>query len=137
MKDKTCDSTLIKFLSVGIANTFVGAGIMFVLYNIFHVSYWIASFCNYIVGGIVSFVLNKYFTFKNKTKSIQQFFLFWLNLILCYGIAYGVARPVVSWLVSSWNATIRDNVSMIVGMMLYTALNYLGQRLIFLKGEMK
>ena len=53
------DKKLIKFLLVGLINTAVGAGVMFLLYNLGHFNYWISSACNYIVGGIVSFVLNK------------------------------------------------------------------------------
>ena len=40
------DQKLIRFLLVGTANTIVGAGMMFVLYNALGVSYWLASACN-------------------------------------------------------------------------------------------
>ena len=66
---KLIDIKLGKFLIVGVVNTLIGAGLMFVLYNLAHWSYWVSSACNYIAGGIVSFFLNKYFTFKNKDRS--------------------------------------------------------------------
>ena len=69
---KLIDDKLVKFLIVGGVNTAVGAGVMFLLYNLGHCSYWISSACNYIVGGVVSFFLNKYFTFKNTQKSFKQ-----------------------------------------------------------------
>ena len=57
---------------VGVINTLVGTGLMFILYNVFSVNYWISSASNYIVGSIVSYFLNKYFTFKNKERCWQH-----------------------------------------------------------------
>ncbi|MBP5451761.1 MAG: GtrA family protein [Treponema sp.] len=119
-----------KFLLVGVINTAVGAAVMFLLYNVAHIGYWISTACNYIVGGIVSFFLNKYFTFTNHEKSFRQVVLFILNLAICYVIAYLLAKKAVYALLSSQSELIRDNVSMIVGMVLYTILNYFGQRLL-------
>ena len=61
---KIIDEKLFKFLLVGVINTIVGAGIMFLLYNFFGFSYWISSVCNYIFGGILSFFLNKFFIIR-------------------------------------------------------------------------
>lgn len=123
------DITTIKFLMVGVINTLVGTGLMFILYNIFSVNYWISSASNYIVGSIVSYFLNKYFTFQNKEKSWKQILSFIVNITVCYLIAYGVAKPVVSWIFSGLNEKIQGNLSMLAGMCLFVVLNYLGQRL--------
>lgn len=69
---KLIDKTTIKFLVVGVVNTLVGTGIMFFLYNVVHLNYWISSAANYIMGSIVSYFLNKYFTFQNKEQTVQQ-----------------------------------------------------------------
>ena len=124
------DKKLLKFLLVGIINTIIGAGVMFFLYNVIHTGYWFSSACNYIVGGLVSFFLNKYFTFSNNEKSIKQVLLFILNLAICYVIAYLVAKRAVYLLLSSQSETIRGNIAMLCGMIFYTILNYIGQRLI-------
>ena len=42
---KHLDRTLWKFLLVGAVNTVVGTGIMFVFYNVLHLSYWLSSRC--------------------------------------------------------------------------------------------
>ena len=63
---KYIDITTVKFLIVGVINTMVGTGVMFVFYNVFSLSYWISSASNYVVGSIVSYFLNKYFTFQSK-----------------------------------------------------------------------
>jgi len=123
------DKKLLKFLLVGVINTLFGCGLMFLLYNCIGASYWISSACNYIVGGLISFFLNKYFTFQNKQKSYRQVVVFILNLAICYFIAYFVAKKAVYWLLESQPEKIRDNAALLVGMCLYTALNYIGQRL--------
>ena len=127
---KYVDKKLIKFLFVGLINTIIGAGLMFVLYNCAHCGYWFSSSCNYIIGGIVSFFLNKFFTFSNNEKSIKQVIFFILNLVLCSILAYLVAKRFIYYILSFQNESIRDNVSLFVGMCLYTLLNYFGQRLI-------
>ena len=100
MKDKIkniLDVTFWKFVLVGIVNTLVGTAVMFAAYNVLHLSYWISSASNYVVGSIVSYFLNKYFTFQNKEKSWKQLVKFALNITVCYLVAYGLAKPLVSW----------------------------------------
>lgn len=128
MKSKIINNTLVKFLAVGVVNTLIGAGIMFLLYNVANCSYWLSSAANYVVGGIVSFLLNKYFTFENKGWSWGQVWRFALNVAVCYFIGYGLAKPAVLWLMKDQAVKIQENIAMAVGMCLYTGLNYLGQR---------
>lgn len=129
------DKKLLKFLLVGIANTIVGCGIMFLLYNIAGFSYWISSACNYVAGGILSYFLNKYFTFQNKQKSIKQVILFILNLAVCYFIAYFCAKKAVYYLLANSPEKLRGNIALFSGMCLYTGLNYIGQRLLVFKSK--
>ncbi len=127
-KHKLIDSTVPRFLLVGIINTLVGCGAMFLLYNLAHWSYWLSSAANYVLGGIVSFFLNKYFTFRRREWSWGQVARFALNVAVCWLLAYGLAKPLVLWALSGREVWIQENVAMLVGMCLYTALNYLGQR---------
>ena len=125
---KLFDKTMIKFVLVGLFNTLVGCGTMFLLYNLAHCSYWFSSAANYVVGSIVSFFLNKYFTFQNHEHSWKQVGKFAVNVAVCYFIAYGAAKPAVMWLLSGQPVKVQENVAMFVGMGLYTVLNYFGQR---------
>lgn len=131
------DAKLLRFLIVGVINTLVGMAIMFGLYNLAHCSYWVSSAANYILTSILSFFLNKYFTFKNKEQSLSQVLRFVINIVVCYGVAYGVAKPLCRALLANASVTVRDNVSMLVGMVLFTGLNYLGQRFFAFKSEEK
>lgn len=130
---KYVDITTIKFLIVGVINTIVGTGLMFILYNIFSVNYWISSASNYVVGSIASYFLNKYFTFRNKEKSWKQIGLFVLNITVCYLLAYGLAKPIVSFALGGFSEKVQGNVSMLAGMGLFVILNYLGQRMLVFK----
>ena len=123
------DGKLLRFLVVGVVNTLVGMAIMFGLYNLAHCSYWLSSAANYVLTSILSFFLNKYFTFRNHESGAAQVLRFALNIAVCYLIAYGVAKPLCRLVLQGAGERLRDNVSMFVGMCLFTGLNYLGQRL--------
>ena len=122
-----------KFVLVGIINTLIGTTVMFVAYNLLHLNYWLSSASNYVVGSIVSYFLNKYFTLQNKEKSVKQVVMFIINITICYLLAYGLAKPMVSWILSSENKVLQDNLSMLVGMGAFVVFNYFGQRLFVFK----
>lgn len=125
---KFFDPSMLRFLLVGVVNTLVGAGIMFLLYNLAGCSYWLSSAANYIVGGVVSYFLNKYYTFKNTERSWKQVLRFALNVAVCWLLAYGIAKPLALRLLADFDEKLQTNAAMLAGLCLYTALNYLGQR---------
>jgi len=127
------DKKLMKFILVGIVNTLVGAAIMFLLYNAAHFSYWASSVINYIFISILSFFLNKYFTFGVKHWSAFMVAAFVLTIAFSYLAAYGVSKPVMNLLLKNSSIKIRENIALFTGMCLFTGLNYLGQRLIVFK----
>lgn len=122
------DKTTLKFILVGIINTLFGTGVMFLAYNVFSASYWLSSALNYILGSILSYFLNKYFTFQSKEKSWNQVVKFVLNITVCYFLAYGLAKPLVMRILSGQEIKLVENAAMVVGMVLFVGLNYLGQR---------
>ncbi len=122
------DITFLKFVLVGIVNTLIGTTVMFLCYNALHCNYWFSSAMNYIIGSIVSYFLNKYFTFQNKERNWKIVAKYVINIAICYLIAYGIAKPLVAHLLSGQTLTIQENGAMIVGMVLFVILNYIGQR---------
>lgn len=125
---KIFDKTFLKFCLVGIANTLFGKVIMFVVYNVFHLSYRVSSGANYILESILSFFLNKYFTFQNRSKNLQVVLKLIVNILICYLIAHGIAKPLAGVGLSNVSKTIQENGAMLVGMGLFVILNYGGQR---------
>lgn len=128
MKHKIFDKTMIRFLLVGVINTLVGTGIMFLFYNLLHMGYWVSSAANYVVGSIVSYFLNKYYTFTQKKRSGKELLRFIINITLCYLLAYGLAKPAVNLALTAYDTAVRENLAMVVGMGLFVVLNYVGQR---------
>ena len=125
---KFFDPSMLRFLLVGVVYTLVGAGILFLLYNLAGCSYWLSYAANYIVGGVVSYFLNKYYTFKNTERSWRQVLRFALNVAVCWLLAYGIAKPLALRLLAGFDEKLQTNAAMLAGLCLYTALNYLGQR---------
>lgn len=131
-----------KFILVGVLNTIVGTGLQFVLYNCTPLNQmattgtWIASSVSYCLASIMSYFLNKYFTFKNNEKGWKPVVRFAVNIAVCYGIAYGLAIPLTSYICTQNNIsmfgwtveTFASNASMIIGSCLFVGLNYIGQR---------
>ena len=107
---------------VGVMNTLVGTAVMFFCFNILTWSYWVSSALNYIIGSIVSYLLNKRFTFQQKGHNWYTVWKFIVNL------AYGLAKPFVTWILSGVTTNIQGNVALLVGMVLFVGLNYIGQR---------
>ena len=77
------DKKLLKFVLVGIVNTLVGTAIMFGLYNLAGCSYWVSSAANYVIGSILSYVLNKKFTFQHQGQIAQSALRFTGNIAVC------------------------------------------------------
>lgn len=128
MVKKVIDMKLIKFIVVGIINTVVGTAIMFGLYNLAGCSYWVSSATNYILTSILSYFLNKYFTFQHKGDSLKSAIRFAITIASCYLLAYGIAKPAVISILSGQSKTIQENAAMFAGMCLFVGFNYLGQR---------
>ena len=129
------DGSMIRFIIVGVINTVIGTVIMFGMYNLLGINYWISTASNYILVSILSYYLNKHFTFKNKEKSFLQVVKFALNIAFCYLLAYGIAKPVTVLILSGLEEKVQTNIAMLVGMVFFTGFNYLGQRFFAFKSD--
>lgn len=150
---KVVDEKLFKFILVGILNTLVGYAINFAALNVFHLGFMLAGALNYIPTSVMSFFLNKYFTFKSKGDMKKEAVRFAVNIAVCWLLAYGIAKPVTIFLMGfapievfdfvrvisfeflSGHEQIVDNVATIVGMGLFVVFNYTGQRFFAFKAE--
>ena len=140
---KIFDPTFFRFILVGVINTLVGYGVMFGLYNLAGLhrlgdtGYWISSAANYVVGSIVSFFLNKHFTFHNREKGAGVVLRFVVNISVCYLLAYGLAKPAAAWLLGGMGLSqqLQGNLTMLAGSGLFVVLNYFGQRFFAFKSS--
>lgn len=132
-----------RFLLVGVLNTAVGTGVWLVLYNVVglhrygNAGYWLATIGNYTVGSVVSFFLNRRFTFRSTQRGSRVILRFILNIALCMFLAYGIAQRLVAYLLlgSTLSTQLQGNLAMLMGMGLFVVLNYFGQRFFAFRRE--
>lgn len=120
---------VIHFGMVGVINTLMGWGIMAVLYNLIHLSYYLSSGISYFIGSVFSYHANAKVTFKVENKDKWLPWRFAVNIIVCYLIAFNVARPLVRHVLASQSAAVVDNVAMVLGMGFFIVMNFFGQKL--------
>lgn len=120
---------VIHFGIVGVMNTLLGYLIMSGLYNLAHWNYWVSSATSYFIGSVFSYYMNGRVTFKVENKDKWLPWRFAINIVVCYGLAYGIARPLIRYLLSAQPAVVVDNVAMVLGMALFIVMNFFGQKL--------
>lgn len=121
-----------RFASVGVLATVVGMGGMFATYNLLHWNYWLASGVSFAIGALLSFVLNRRFTFAHQGSWVGALLRFAVNVAICYTIAFALARPATLWCLRGLGTdlplTYAENIALALGNVLYTAINYAGQK---------
>ena len=127
---KLLDLEQSRFIIVGVMNTIIGTAAMLISYNIFHMGYWASSAMDYIIGSIFSYFANKYFTFKVQKKSKAEVIRFIINILVCYFLAYGIARPVINIILKdvTLSKSLMDQISMLFGTGIFIVFNYFGQK---------
>lgn len=123
---------IIKFILVGCSNTVIGALLIYFFYNICGWGYWLASAFGYVVGSAWSYFMNKYFTFQYKKRDYVSVIRFIINIVVCYFIAYLIAKPltmqICEALFPTFSEKMQEQIALLVGMGLFTVLNFIGQK---------
>ena len=127
MKNKFLDASIPKFLLVGVGNTLLSAVIMFLLEDL---GYWPSTAIAYVAGAVMSFFLNRKFTFRSRETLGRSAVKFALNVAVCYVLAYSIAQPLGGTVLGAMGITgvWLERLTKVGGMGLYTILNYFGQR---------
>lgn len=125
------DKSFLRFLLVGVFNTIVGLGVIALLLHVAGIGYWASTFIGNAIGALVSYVLNKTFTFRSKAKVAGSLWKFLLVTLACYGLSYGLGLGLGQWLAALFprfpDNRIHDAATLI-GTGLYTVTNYLGHK---------
>jgi putative flippase GtrA len=122
--------SFIRFILVGLINTCVGLGMMYLLLDGAHLGYWISSFIGNSIGAVVSYFLNRRFTFRSHSSILKSGFRFVLAILGCYFISYKVSRALSIFLLGQFAITGHwlDDVALLIGSGLYTISNYFAQK---------
>ena len=138
---------MLHFGIIGVFNTLLGLVLNLVFYNILHWNFWVATGASYTIGSIFSYFANKKLTFKVEESSWQSVLRVACNILVCYLLAYGIAKPTVAKVMAGYAPALSEktgieakviveNVAMLFGMGLFIVFNFLGQKFfVFTKKE--
>lgn len=120
-----------RFLLVGLFNTLVGLSASFAFFNLLHLNYWMSTFAGNTIGAVVSYTLNRTFTFRSNASVGSSWWKFTVVIWGCYGLSYGM-----SWLLAEAAGSfmpkiptgLLHNAAILAGNGLYTIGNYLGHK---------
>lgn len=119
---------MVKYGLVGVINTLITAIIILLLMNGFGVSYKASNAVGYVAGFINSFILNKKWTFKgNHDSTLRQLFKFGAVFAICYALQLGLVVFMVE------NLNINENISQLAGMVFYTFVGFVLNKLFTFK----
>lgn len=130
MRSLNINPTFLKFLLVGALNTFIGLGIMVCLKSGLQWPYWIATFTGNTAGAMVSFFLNRVFTFNSKVSIKEGALKFAAVILICYLLSFSVSKFLSSLIDGQQDLLSNDNLAIILGAGIYTIMNYFGQKLL-------
>jgi len=126
------NQSMLWFLLIGAGNAGLTILLMLGLYSLLHLGYWLSSGTAFFVCSIISYHLNKRISFKNDDAVIKTSVKFALVIAVSYLAAYSAARPLTAELLERCGLQIDqadlERIAMLVGQVVFTAVNYLGQR---------
>lgn len=120
-----------RFLLVGIINTLVGLSVMYLCLHGFSFSYWESTFIGNTIGAIVSYLLNRTFTFKSNAAVGSSMFRFAAVILICYFFSYYLGEKIAVIVFSKLPFFPKKYIldaAVLFGTGFYTISNYLGQR---------
>lgn len=124
---------VLSFGIIGVLNTLLGIVLIEIFYNLCGWNYWVSSITSYVIGSIYSFFANKKLTFRVQGNTKITAIRFAINTIICYGIAYGLAKPLVKAILTDMSQRVVENVALLIGMGLFIIMNFFGQKFFVFK----
>lgn len=135
----------IKYCLVGIINTLAGLTTAYTFLNLLSCSYLSSTAAAYIIGISVSFILNKTFTFKDKSSNhLSLFIKFTLTMLPSYVISYFLgwmsAKTIfsidifntfadkITQLINVSQNKISDNIAILISMAIYLVLGFFANK---------
>ncbi|MDF2669321.1 MAG: polysaccharide biosynthesis protein GtrA [Paenibacillus sp.] len=132
--------SFVRFLLVGVLNTIVGLSIAYLLLNAIGTNYWVSTFFGNCIGAVVSYFLNKAFTFQSQVSIGSSIWKFASVILVCYVVSYAAARGISNGLLGLADIQSKgwaDNLAVLLGAGFYTISNYLGQRFFVFRSSSK
>ncbi|WP_409302418.1 GtrA family protein [Peribacillus sp. SCS-155] len=124
-------NSFVSFLLVGLVNTLAGLTLMFFMANILGVSYWVSTLTGNVCGAVLSFFLNKTFTFDNHSTLRASMPRFIMVISICYVCSYKTSSLIIEAMIGRHQLPLmldNDNLSILLGTGIYAVSNYMGQK---------
>lgn len=109
---------LIRYLLVGLLNTAVGYGIIFILMYGFGVNPELSNAIGYLFGLVVSYTMNRRFTFESKEKRLKEFSKFLGVFAIAYSLNFITLVALIRWL------HVEKGVSQILASVVYVGVSF-------------
>ncbi|MFZ3589875.1 GtrA family protein [Bacillus sp. DJP31] len=119
-------NSFVRFLLVGVMNTLVGLSLILILMNAFEMNYWLSTFIGNGTGAVISYFLNRKFTFKSQRSHQRGAPAFFVVILICYFGSYSIS----AWMINMSNQP-QEELAVLVGCAFYTLTNYCGQKIVF------
>ena len=114
--------TLIRYLLVGIVNTLVGLGTIYLAMYFLQMGVASSNAFGYLIGIMVSFALNKKWTFKSQDHPVYSFLRYLLVLLVAY------VANLETVLFANSHFELNAYLSQALGIIPYTAIGFMGSR---------
>jgi putative flippase GtrA len=112
----------VRYAMVGLINTAVGLGCMFFVMAILRVNIIIANMFGYSIGFLVSYYLNRKWTFKHYGNVENSLFRFFVVVISAYGV------NLMAVVIANYFFKINMYVSQTIGVIIYALIGFFGSR---------
>ncbi len=134
------DKSLLIFLVIGGLNTIistVGSQLLLSPFTLFFgqaSAYWLSTSLMFILCSIPSFYFNRKYSFESKAPLVPSIIRFSTVIAVCYLLGFGFSSfvtPAIVGLFSNFSISsgLITRLAMLLGQVIFTGLNYLGQRL--------
>lgn len=133
------DKSLLAFLIIGGVNTLGSTLLNFVLKNYAGWPLFFSTATAFAVFSVPAFYFNRKYSFKSNAPLGQSILRFSIIITTCFLLSFGLNNIVMPWLRVNWLTAMSDlwfSLINIIGIqVVFTMLNYLGQRLWAFKSE--
>lgn len=127
------DKSLMTFLIIGGINTVLSMSLNFVLQNFAGWPLFFSSALSFSVMAVPAFYFNRKYSFKSKAPLGQSIFRFATVTVVCFLISYTLQNLLMPWLrAGAWadmNAMLYSAIRIVCIQVVFTVLNYCGQRM--------
>ncbi len=126
-----CDKSLVIFLIIGGLNTVISVvGSQLLLSSL---GYWGSTALMFALCSIASFYFNRKYSFESKAPLGASIVRFSVVILVCYLLGFGFSNYITPMFVASLGSTLDSvwvtRIAMLIGQVIFTGLNYIGQRL--------